>query len=80
MAELPENTIPKVDTDNYLTHMHTHAHVQLAAALCNVDEVTSDFLAGDAKGMTRILVYGNTLDAYQAMSVLEARGGGGGGS
>lgn len=40
----------------------------------SVPELTSAFTAADTAGMTDILVYGHTLAAYDALTLLQARG------
>jgi hypothetical protein len=48
---------------------------ELAGAVVNAQELAADFSLEDAARMRDIVVYGNTLDAYHAMSILEKRGG-----
>lgn len=48
--------------------------LEVAGAIITSLELAADFSIGDATAMERIVVYGNTLEAYHALSVLEARG------
>uniref|UniRef100_A0A7S3QR29 Cilia- and flagella-associated protein 61 N-terminal domain-containing protein n=1 Tax=Dunaliella tertiolecta TaxID=3047 RepID=A0A7S3QR29_DUNTE len=48
---------------------------EVAGNVCGTQELTSDFMFGDSLTMERIVLYGSTLDAIQAWSVLELRGG-----
>jgi hypothetical protein len=60
------------------THTYTLTHTQrdpeVAGALCGAQELTADFMFGDSLTMDKIIVYGSSLDAYQALSVREVRG------
>eukprot|EP00983_Pelagomonas_calceolata_P123526 1161016-Pelagomonas_calceolata.AAC.4 len=47
---------------------------EVAGNVCGTQELTSDFMFGDSLTMERIVLYGSTLDAIQAWSVLELRG------
>jgi hypothetical protein len=56
---------------------HAHQAVEnadVAGHVLSAEEISSSFSIGDALGMDCILVYGDTLDAYHAMAVLEKNG------
>eukprot|EP00798_Chlamydomonas_sp_ICE-L_P016739 gene16739-23010_t len=50
---------------------------EAAGAVMNVTELASDFSLADSKTMSAISIYGDTLDAYHALAILEKRGGAG---
>ncbi|KAL6751227.1 hypothetical protein V8C86DRAFT_2782277 [Haematococcus lacustris] len=54
---------------------HAEKDPEVAGSVLSALELANDFTVGDASVMQHVLVYGDTLNAYHALAVLESRGG-----